>query len=293
MGPFGSQGIEPSCAEQDVDNSPARRFARIAGLSEFLVGHPRSAILAQSERAVRLCRDRGPRPREAAAGRGQPARRSGWTSWRGKSPAFRDGEQARAVLRLALDEFPGRLSRVSSRPAVSPERRRDLAAFFSGPSVRGHSAAGGTVGRKRADRRRGDRPIERLSRTSAGGRAAHRPAHRALSARMDSADSAVRARGRRERGPLSRDWSSGRSTILRATDPGVLRERLFRSRTARRTGGRSAGVRLRPSGEQAAQLSFRPMGSAPSRQPGPLPPVRRAASHARRAAGAGRRSRAS
>ena len=95
------------------------------------------------------------------------------------------------------------------------------------------------------------------------------------------------------RGPLSRLISRSRSEILRATDPVLLREAHFDPELLDELALDPAGLRLRPSGQQAAQLPLRPVGPAPSRQPGPLPPVRRAAGDARRAAGAGRRSPAS
>ena len=65
--------------------------------------------------------------------------------------------------------------------------------------------------------------------------------------------------------------------ILEATDPMLLLEAMFDPALLGRIGRRSPRLRLRPPGQQAAQLPLRAVGPGQAGQFGPLPPLHRAA----------------
>ena len=82
-------------------------------------------------------------------------------------------------------------------------------------------------------------------------------------------------------GPVSRTGRDGPGDPRRHRS-GSFCSTPLRPGTTRRAGVRPAGVRLRPSGEQAAELPLRPMGHEQAGQRRPLPPLRVAAGDARR-----------
>ncbi len=202
----------------------------------------------------------------------------------GTSAAFRDSEQARAVIALVFDHFS---------PAYR-EFHRDLLPRQSDAALWRPFFLGRVceaVLRQGAPWDDADRVISQ-ARSEVDDFLGHRPV------------AVLRSAQRIE--PYAHEWvrplplyirsvgvATGRYERLLEPDAryfagdrcGHQTRSLVRSRPARRAGRRSARVRFRSSGQQASELSFWPVGSAPHRPSRPLPPVRAATGHARCAAG--------
>ncbi len=199
------------------------------------------------------------------------------------SAAFQDATQAEAVLRLALGEL---LTAYRAHHADLLFHQRDADLFqpyFLARACEAVLAQRGPWDDTQRIVAQGAAAAQRFRRLSPHRGAGGPTARRAVSARARSTG-AIDAARRRHRG---RQISGGAGAS--AGDPGSDRSGHprrggFRSRAARRVRVRSARLRLRPSRGQAAQLLLRRMGSAPSRQPGPLSSLCRPPGHARRAA---------
>ncbi len=200
--------------------------------------------------------------------------------------AFRDVTQAENVLALASRVLPA--YRRHHADLLAHLDDRDLFGPFFLVRVFEAILAQRAAGRRRGRRDRRPRPAQRFRRPSAHRHPGDPAAGRTLRSRTPSSVAPVpQGRGRGL-------WSLSRSHRPRPRHPQKHRSRpphrgAVRSRFARRIGRRSARLRSRPSGQSPAQLRLRRMGSASSRQPGPIPPLCRPQDHPRRPAGAHRR----
>ena len=191
---------------------------------------------------------------------------STWGRCTAAGGAFADAEQAQAVLE------PGRSTAVLAsiphgiiamccfiRPTAI------CRAVFSGPACSRRCSARAAVGRDDRIVRGDHRAAERLSRPPAGGRAA-KPSRRSSRTRTNGCGrcrciiAGAGVGGGRYATLIEQRWRC----FARPT-PSCLRAAWFDPALLGRVGLRSAGVRFRPSGEQAAELPLRPMGPAPHR----------------------------
>ena len=192
----------------------------------------------------------------------------------GRSEAFRQIEQAEAVLGLVFEKTLPGLPPVPRDLLFHQSEEIAFSAAVHRPRVRGGAAAGRSVGPDRANRPGRDRTSERLPRP---------PPVAVLRTQQKIQPYAhewVRPiplfiRGAGVGVGRYHDLVSRALAILDDIDPDVAIRVDVRPGAAGRAGRRSAGLRLRPSGEQAAELSLRPMGPGQAGQRGPLPPLRR------------------
>ena len=125
------------------------------------------------------------------------------------------------------------------------------------------------------------------------GRRCSRTAARAKSTTTSGSPRAALPAGRRRRcGPYRRSFSPALG-ILSEDESGPARGGPFDPNRLDELAYDPRAVRPQPPGQQAAEPHVRRVGPGPHRRPGPLPPVRRPADDARRAAHASRRARRS
>ncbi len=208
----------------------------------------------------------------------------------GSGDAFREVEQAEAVLGLVFEKtLPG--YRQFHHDLLFHQSEESLfQPLFIGRACEAVLQQGGPW--DQTDRIVGwrDRAVERLFGPPPGRGAPHAAEDPAVRPRMGAADPALHQRRGRGRGPLSRSRVAGPGNPRGHRLLAAIRFDV-RPGAAGRTGRRSAGLRFRPSGEQAAELSLRPMGPGQAGQRRPLPPLYRAASFIGRHAGTRRAPR--
>ena len=169
----------------------------------------------------------------------------------------------------------------SCRFADSPQRRGTVAAVLPDARYRGGAGPGRSVAGGRAHRR--GPPSSTItsatapSPSSKRGRAASRMTMR-RSARSRSTCGAAGVAW----AAIARRWSG--VNILGSPTPACCTRRASTPALLDELALRPAGLRPRPPGQPPAELRLRRVGPAPPRQPGPLPPLRRPADHARRPA---------
>ena len=210
---------------------------------------------------------------------------------RGRSDAFRQTDQAEAVLALVFDHLLGAYRQFHRDLLVPPDRRGPLSALLPRP---------GAARRSCSKAARGTRPIGscRDAISQLNDYLGHRPVA-VLRTQQKIQPYAhewvrpiplwIRGAGVAE-GPYH-DLVQRALAILEATDPMLLLEAMFDPALLGRIGGRSPRLRLRPPGQQAAQLPLRAVGPGQAGQLGPLPPLHRAADLAGRHARAPGRPR--
>ena len=145
----------------------------------------------------------------------------------GRSEAFRQVDQAQAVLDLVFDSVLPGYRAIPCRPAVPPDRRGPVPAVLRGPGLRGGACRRAARGTGRTASPACDRTVERLPR-AIGRWPCSAPSRR-------SSPTPTNGCGRSRSGFAGRAWPSGRYhdlieqalAILEATDPSLLFEAMF------------------------------------------------------------------